>query len=361
MPSSRARTQAPVGCASAVPGLPIRQRHPDRRCGVARAPRGRTDPRCPRDRSGLWLERTRHPRTHAHAASEIPDAHSPPPRNTTELNMSRDGRSARLFSGFLSAVVADSRTAMPHRSGASTHQPHGPHELVVERVVDPSRPGPPDAPALRARQPAAARPDGRVTEAPVAPVRQAVTYPGNEVEPRRPPQADAADSRTAPPPGETIREQAADRRSDPRRVSQPGGVGPRPSPPSESPARHHDRPRQPQGIHRSEPFSASELVHGNVSTRPPFVDRPDTSARAGGEPGTPDFSAAIRDRVVPATDGGGRSASPVTRGQPQSASPAVHIGTLDVRIEAAKPPSQPRQPVCFRGSGILSRLYLRRV
>ena len=40
----------------------------------------------------------------------------------------------------------------------------------------------------------------------------------------------------------------------------------------------------------------------------------------------------------------------------------LHIGMLDIRIEAPKQRLQPpsRQPVSFRGSGIASRLYLRR-
>jgi hypothetical protein len=51
------------------------------------------------------------------------------------------------------------------------------------------------------------------------------------------------------------------------------------------------------------------------------------------------------------------------RGDRPSAPPAVHIGTLDIRVEPAKQTSQtvPRQPVSFRGSSVLSRLYLRRV
>jgi hypothetical protein len=54
-----------------------------------------------------------------------------------------------------------------------------------------------------------------------------------------------------------------------------------------------------------------------------------------------------------------------SRVQPASARPeaeGIHIGTLDIRIEAPKQRLQPpsRQPVSFRGSGIASRLYLRR-
>jgi len=58
-----------------------------------------------------------------------------------------------------------------------------------------------------------------------------------------------------------------------------------------------------------------------------------------------------------------RPIQPANGGRPQAAPPRVHIGTLDIRIEAPKqrPQSPPRQPVTFRGSGILSRLYLRRV
>jgi len=49
-------------------------------------------------------------------------------------------------------------------------------------------------------------------------------------------------------------------------------------------------------------------------------------------------------------------------GGPQVTPPTVHVGTLEVRLEAPKQRSQPplRHPVNFRGSGILSRLYLRR-
>jgi hypothetical protein len=54
-----------------------------------------------------------------------------------------------------------------------------------------------------------------------------------------------------------------------------------------------------------------------------------------------------------------------SRVQPASARPeaeGIHIGTLDIRIEAPKQRLQPpsRQPVSFRGSGTASRLYLRR-
>jgi hypothetical protein len=49
--------------------------------------------------------------------------------------------------------------------------------------------------------------------------------------------------------------------------------------------------------------------------------------------------------------------------RPPAAPPSVHIGTIDVRVEAPKQRAEapPRQPVSFSGSGMLSRLYLRRM
>ena len=57
-----------------------------------------------------------------------------------------------------------------------------------------------------------------------------------------------------------------------------------------------------------------------------------------------------------------RPMQPASTRRPDVApAPSVHIGTLDIRIEAPKQHAQPpsRQPVSFRGSGIMSRLYLR--
>jgi hypothetical protein len=59
-----------------------------------------------------------------------------------------------------------------------------------------------------------------------------------------------------------------------------------------------------------------------------------------------------------------RAATPAPSGtRPPAAPPSVHIGTIDVRIEAPKQRAEapPRQPVSFSGSGMLSRLYLRRM
>jgi hypothetical protein len=54
--------------------------------------------------------------------------------------------------------------------------------------------------------------------------------------------------------------------------------------------------------------------------------------------------------------------SRVQPASPRREAEGIHIGTLDIRIEAPKQRLQPpsRQPVSFRGSGIASRLYLRR-
>jgi hypothetical protein len=71
---------------------------------------------------------------------------------------------------------------------------------------------------------------------------------------------------------------------------------------------------------------------------------------------------------VPLTSPAAAAPPPCTRpssnrGRSHEPAPSVHIGILDIRIAApqlrAEAPS--RQPVSFRGSGIISRLYLRRV
>jgi hypothetical protein len=131
-----------------------------------------------------------------------------------------------------------------------------------------------------------------------------------------------------------------------------------------SPARN--RARQPRGIQ---------------SGQGPASEFPKTLARETSKPETPDYSTEVRDRAVRqgAARGGEDTpaawrepARPETRSPPaiqsanssrsQTAPPAVHIGTLDIRIEAPnqRATSPTRQPVRFRGSGMLSRLYLRR-
>ena len=143
-------------------------------------------------------------------------------------------------------------------------------------------------------------------------------------------------------------------------------------------------------------FTPGAKLHGEViqerapGRRPdPLSDLPETSARATGELETPDSSTEMRDwtmrRQVPARSGYNtrlpglgtpaasrgpaqagtwlpRAIQPANGRRPQTAPPAVHIGTLDIRIEAPKQraKSPPRQPVSFRGSGMVSRLYLRR-
>lgn len=361
--------------------------------------------------------------------------------------MTQNGRSARS-NGFLSAVVADSRAATSRPPGTSAHEPDSPQELAVDRIVDPFRRDHPDTGlALRPRRAPAAialarqrrETDVRTAEGPVT--DQDVAHRGEGFEPTRQQQAAATDgigkndlatADTFAPEAtlrrDVIQERAPALRSDsspnqtqeteragpdgPLRVASRARfhardaelVGARPSKTVVPPA----RPEQAGGIPQSEITPARDRARAHVPTRRPFATRPETSARATGEPETPDFATEIRSGVVPATEDGEQSTSqqrpspetrqprarngegarlttprtpvtsrgpadagtrlpraiqPANSGRPQAAPPAVHIGTLDIRIEAPKqrPQAPPRQPVSFRGSGILSRLYLRRL
>lgn len=260
--------------------------------------------------------------------------------------MAQGGSSATPSSGFLSAVVADGRAAMPRLPGATASEVDGPHELAIERMVGPPRHGGPDPRPARLPR--------------IAPAAAALTRQGRE--PSSDAQAPAAPFVAGFEPAQ---QQAAaterDAENDPAIAEM---VAP-------EAALHGEVIRE--GAQPSQ--SDRALEHVDLPTRLPFAARPEPSASAT------DSGAKMRDRGMrqaPARGGEDtRSASrgparagtwlsraiqPANGSRPQTAPPAVRIGTLDIRIEAPKqratPP--PRQPVRFRGSSILSRLYLRR-
>ena len=249
--------------------------------------------------------------------------------------MAQGGTPATPLSGFLSAVVADSRATMPRLLGATGSEVDGPHELVVERMAGLPRHDGPDP-----------RPESETSSDVQA---RAGSFAATDIALAQQPAASERDAEDGPASADMVAPEAALR----------GEVmeGARPS--------QNDR----------------ALEDVDLPTRGTFAARPEPSASATGEPETPDSDAELRDRGMrqapahggedtPAAPRGParvgtwvpRAIQPANGSRPQTAPPAVLIGTLDIRIEAPKqrttPP--PRQPVRFRGSSILSRLYLRR-
>lgn len=335
--------------------------------------------------------------------------------------MSESGHSARP-GGFLAAVLADSRAAMLRRPRVVDSAFGSPRELDVMHGSLPQHPsshachvspvrtapaGPDTAnPVAQPSPMRAPRHDGRrVVEAP----DKAVASSPREPDALRSPRASAGpdDQRgftSAPAARDAVQHDASAiraRLASARAVEEPDVTPGRRS--SEPSLRHHatGRSAASSGVGRAagsaEPDATAPVVSG-IFQDPPRPQEPSSSPASG----------ANRDRMFDrdrgtslSGEGGGRGATPEqaaarTRHSPREETatrapvsparqnppaleqprgtdlhatkrvpeaPAVQIGTLDVRIESPRQRygPAPRQPVSFRGSGILSRLYLRRV
>jgi hypothetical protein len=96
------------------------------------------------------------------------------------------------------------------------------------------------------------------------------------------------------------------------------------------------------------PRAAVERPANAVDWCSPARQRPGGSPSVASQPTRPADQVAVSPR---------RPGAAVAAPQEQ---PAVHIGTLDIRIEVPKPLPPRRQKVGFSGSGVFSRLYLQR-
>jgi hypothetical protein len=298
--------------------------------------------------------------------------------------------------GFLSAVVADSRAMMP-RAPAWARDGEDSFEPMAERTGPPRR----GRPGMEARRPRSA-----LAAQAIAQGARATSFAGRLAEPdaagesRREDARPAAHATTAPHVAEAP---GAAEASD----TGPGDVGDAATSravPATIPGRAGDLHQPRTGPHAP----ARDMVPA-ASARAPFAARRSSAEAhsktvdavvahaidAAGEPGARDPDAARRPErtaaraALPSSQAAsptqpmppegegvtmraivarGSAAAPPRRSAGPSAStaadarPAVHIGTMDIRIELAKqrPEPPPRQPVGFRGSGALSRLYLRR-
>jgi hypothetical protein len=310
--------------------------------------------------------------------------------------------------GFLSAIVADSRALMPRWPDLSDRSGGGPPEFEIDRSLGP----PQDLNRLGAQ--GTLPPDG----ASAVPGFAHPTVPRKPIDQHgtasaEPAAANAAPRKAAIPArlgdfeaGATI---GSEQESVGCRVAQPGrdrgtessnartnrisrahrmepdptGIGQaqedvrhRGAPPRDAPTPSQDFARR-RGVARNRvvarvgraavrdhtagtntlaPASPADDERGSASApeaaapqSPPRSDQARAAARrpqTGAHAGRPRLDAAGQEPAV-------------TR----PPAPTVHIGTLDIRIESPKqrPEPAPRQPVTFRGSGVLSRLYLRRV
>jgi hypothetical protein len=119
---------------------------------------------------------------------------------------------------------------------------------------------------------------------------------------------------------------------------------------------------------------ASDSAKAPTSERAPLPTTAQTAAQSAEPTPSPAKAADTATVSQAASPAAPRAPMNLTRPQraampassdtrPPTAPPSVHIGTIDVRIEAPKQRAEapPRQPVSFSGSGMLSRLYLRRM
>jgi hypothetical protein len=263
--------------------------------------------------------------------------------------MAQAENSAIPSSGFLSAVVADGRAPMPRLRGVIAFDLDGPHELAIERQLAPPQ-----------HDRAAPRPARAASRAPAT---SATTdqQRGAPADVESPEPAGASDPMRAHPGFERVYDWAAATEYEAEIKCAKANIARPDTVPHRETVREGARPNQANG--------ALEPV--GLPMRP-VAGAPEHSASET------DSGTKMRERGMPqsALSGGERTPAPRARAaaslphatqpengnRPEAAPAAVHIGTLDIRIEAPKqrPAPPTRQPVRFRGSGILSRLYLRR-
>ncbi len=313
------------------------------------------------------------------------------------------------FDGFLSAVVADSRATLPGRPEPFDLGVEESTEMAVEDVV-----GPPARFTQRAhRQARGASPSSRGGQSPREPdqassnlgIASGVPTRSDlaiDAEPATAHDPSPVRSVTAPSPLSspevTVERRPAVAQQTASTTSMPAQPGPRGRGAAFREARasigaepativsSHRAPPQPSL--RGGQFPATPSAEGFAATPTTSQSLPADAEPTAGRPQSPSPPEKQREpnpRTLSPGDPAASLASPSlsqprpglhaplpaaapvfktpANWPPARPQPAVQIGTLDICIEASKPQRQApsSQPVRYRGSDLLSRLYLRRV